>query len=211
MSTVVGIKAAEWSTLASDEVIDRTRRALEERGIRTLVVKNRAQALVSLRELIPPGASVMTGGSTTLDQIGFTDYLVSRQHPWKNLKDAILAETDMEKQAELRRQATLADYYVGSVQAIAENGEVLNCDATGTRVGPYAYGPRNVIWVVGVQKITKDLEQALRRMREYCVPLEDQRMKSIGYPGTTLSRVLIYEKTEPDRITAVLVKEQLGF
>jgi hypothetical protein len=66
--------------------------------------------------------------------------------------------------------------------------------------------------VTGINKIVKDLEQGLRRMREHCVPLEDQRMKKAGYPGTTLSRILIYEQcTPPNRITAVLVKEKLGF
>lgn len=104
------------------------------------------------------------------------------------------------------------DYFLGSVQAIAQSGEVVSCDASGTRTGPYAYGPNKVIWVAGVNKIVKDLEQALRRMREHCIPLEDQRMKSVGYPGTTLSRIIIYEREmDPNRITLLLVKEKLGF
>ena len=61
----------------------------------------------------------MTGSSTTLDQIGFTDYLISGKHPYRNPNDGILAEKDRQKQGGLRRQAILADYYFGSVQAIA--------------------------------------------------------------------------------------------
>lgn len=154
----------------------------------------------------------MTGSSTTLDQIGFTAYLKSDQHPWRNLKGIMLAERDRQKQDELRRQSILADYYLGSVQAIAQTGQVVSCDASGTRTGPYSYGPKKIIWVAGVNKIVPDLEQGLRRMREHVVPLEDQRMKSLGYPGTTLSRILIFEREiSPDRVTIVLVKEKLGF
>ena len=202
----------DWDAIPSDEVIKATAEALQKRGFQAVIVGNRAEALEKLKELIPAGASVMTGGSTTLDEIGFTEYLVSGKHPYRNLKDAILAEKDRQKQGELRRQATLADYYLGSLQALAQTGEAVACDATGTRTGPYCYGPRKVIWVTGVNKIVKDLEQGLRRMREHCVPLEDQRMKKAGYPGTTLSRILIYEKDNPpNHITAVLIKEKLGF
>lgn len=202
----------EWDTLATDEVIEKTVKALREHKFQVVVTGNRLEALAKLKELIPAGASVMTGSSTTLDQIGFTDYLISKKHPYRNLKDAILAEKNPEKQAELRRQAILADYYLGSVQAIAQTGEIVSCDASGTRTGPYAYGPSRVIWVAGTNKIVDNLEQALRRLRQHCVPLEDQRMKSVGYPGTTLSRILIYEREiDPQRITLILAKERLGF
>jgi len=201
----------DWNAIPSDRVIDKTVEALKKRQVQVLVVNDRSEALAKLKEIIPAGASVMTGGSTTLDQIGFTALLKSKNHRWRNLKDAIFAEKDPAKQSELRRQAILADYYIASIQAIAQTGEVLNCDATGTRTGPYAYGPKQVIWVAGAQKIVTNLDQAFRRMWEHCVPLEDQRMKSIGYPGTTVSRILIYEKADPGRITLILVKEKLGF
>jgi len=201
----------DWNAIPSDRVIDKTVEALKKRQVQVLVVNDRSEALAKLKEIILAGASVMTGGSTTLDQIGFTALLKSKNHRWRNLKDAIFAEKDPAKQSELRRQAILADYYIASIQAIAQTGEVLNCDATGTRTGPYAYGPKQVIWVAGAQKIVTNLDQAFRRMWEHCVPLEDQRMKSIGYPGTTVSRILIYEKADPGRITLILVKEKLGF
>ncbi|MFH1015676.1 MAG: lactate utilization protein [Chloroflexota bacterium] len=201
----------DWTAIPADKVIEQTVSALKKRNIQVIVVSNKREALAKLKELIPAGASVMTGGTTTLDEIGFTDVLKSQKHPWRNLKDAIFAEKDPAKQYELRRQSLLVDYFVASVQAIAQTGEVLNCDATGTRTGPYAYGPKQVIWVAGAQKIVADLTQAFRRMWEHCVPLEDQRMKNIGYPGTTVSRILIYEKADPGRITMILVKEKLGF
>ena len=201
----------DWTVIPSDEVITKTIEALKKRNIQTVVVNNRTEALAKLKELIPSGVSVMTGSSTTLDEIGFTDLLKSKNHPWRNFKDIIFAEKDPVKQYELRRQSLLADYFLASVQAIAQTGEVLSCDATGTRTGPYSFGPKDVIWVAGAQKIVTDLDQAFRRMHEHCIPLEDKRMKSVGYPGTTLSRILIYEKADANRITMILVKEKLGF
>jgi hypothetical protein len=70
-------------------------------------------------------------------------------------------------------------------------------------------------WVVGTHKITSNLDEALRRLREHCVPLEDKRMKSLGAPGTVLSKILIYEKeSHPQTIfnvRVILVNEPLGF
>lgn len=202
----------DWNAIPSDMAVENTAQTLRQRNFQVAVVANREEALAKVKQLIPAGASVMTGSSTTLDEIGFTEYLKSGKHPYKNLKTAIVAEKDQQKQAELRRQAILVDYFLGSVQAVAQTGEVVSCDASGTRTGPYAYGPNKVIWVAGVNKIVQDLGQALRRMREHCIPMENQRMKSVGYPGTTLSRILIYEREiDPNHITIILVKEKLGF
>ncbi len=201
----------DWTIVPSDEVIAKTVAALKTRNISTIVVNSRAEALSKLKELIPASVSIMTGSSTTLDEIGFTELLKSKKHPWRNFKDIIFAEKDPTKQYELRRQSLLVDYFLASVQAIAQTGEVLSCDATGTRTGPYSFGPKNIIWVAGAQKIVPDLDHAFRRMHEHCIPLEDKRMKSVGFPGTTLSRILIYEKADPNRISLILVKEKLGF
>ncbi len=201
----------EWNAIPSDETIVRTAEALRQRSFHVFVVAKKTEALDKLKELIPTEASLMTGSSTALAQIGFTDYLVLRQHLYQDLKADILAEKDRQKQGELRRQAILADCCLGSAQAIAETGQVVNRDATGRRTGPYACGPRNVIWVAGVNKTMADLEQAVRRMWEHCVPLEDQLMKSLGAAGTTASRILVYERADPNRTTLVLAKERLGF
>lgn len=203
----------DWDTIPKDEIINQTVLALRERGVTVFLAANAAEALKKVKEVIPPGASVMTGGSTTLDQIGFTEYLVSGKHPYRNLKEAIVAEKDPAKQGELRRQAILADYFLGSVQAITQAGQVVSVDATGTRTGPYSYGPKKLVWVASANKITADLEAALRRVNEHCVPLEDKRMKSLGFAGTTLSRILIFEREKifPGRPTLILVKEKLGF
>jgi hypothetical protein len=78
----------DYETLANKETIDKTIFALGERGIATMVVDNRAQALEKVKSLIPKGASIMNGSSTTLEQIGFVDYLKSGAHGWNNPRRA---------------------------------------------------------------------------------------------------------------------------
>jgi len=158
---------------------------------------------------------VMTGASVTLQQIGFEAVLISGDHPWRNFKADLLAEKDPVKQSALRRQGTLAEFYLGSVNALAETGELVFASGSGSQLPAYAYTSRNVIWVVGAQKITPTLEEALRRVREYVLPLEDQRQKSLGnQAGSHINRILIIE-SEPAylrrNLTLLLVNELLGF
>lgn len=203
----------KYDTLASKEIIEKTMKALKPRGINPEFVNTKEDALNRLKQLIPPGVEVMTAGSTTLDQIGFTDILISGKHPWKNLKDEILTEKDPVKQNELRKKSITADYMIGSVHAVVETGEVLVVNATGSSIPSFSFSSDNVIWVVGTQKIVPTVEEGFKRLREYCFPLEDKRMKSIGYSGSALGKFLLFEKEiNPNRkVTLIFVNEKLGF
>ncbi|MGB9659885.1 MAG: LUD domain-containing protein [Nitrososphaerales archaeon] len=81
----------EYDKLPPEEVVKKTMEAIKRRGISVKFVKTKEGALKRLKELIPSGAEIMTGGSTTLEQIGFVDLLKSGKHPWKNLKDSFVA------------------------------------------------------------------------------------------------------------------------
>ena len=156
----------------------------------------------------------MTGSSTTLEQIGFVDLLKSGNHSWNNLKDAITAEADPARQKHLRKQATFADYVLGSVHAITEHGELLVASNTASQLPAYAYSSDHVIWVAGTQKIVPTLDDAFRRLHEYVFPLEDQHMKKLGAPGSAVNKVLIIYGESPYNartIHLVLVDEVLGF
>ena len=142
----------DYAALASQQIIDQTLEALKARNVLPQFVQNKTEAMEAIKKLIPAGATVMTGSSTSLNQIGFVDLLKSDQHPWNNLKDAIVAETDPAKQNELRRQSSLAEYFLGSVHALTVSGELLIASASGSQLGPYAFTSDNVIWVVGAQK-----------------------------------------------------------
>lgn len=171
-------------------------------------------ACAKLQELIPAGASVMTGSSITLEQIGFIDLLKSGKHPWHNLKDAIVAEKDSGRQQQLRKQATLADYFLGSVHAITEEGLLIIASNTGSQLSAYAFSADHIIWVAGTQKIVPTLEAGLKRLREYVFPLEDRHMKDLGMPGSAMNKILIIqgESSFTGRtLHLVLVDEVLGF
>jgi len=203
----------KYDALASKNVIKRTMDALKARNINVELVDTKEDALRIINKLIPPGKEVMTGGSTTLDQIGFTELLKSGKHPWKNLKGQLLSEKDPARQMELRKKSVTSEYFLGSVHAVAETGEILIVNATGSSIPSDAFSSDNVIWIVGTQKIVHTLEVGFRRIREYCVPLEDKRMKSIGYSGTTIGKYLIFEReiNENRKINLIFVNEKLGF
>ena len=104
------------------------------------------------------------------------------------------------------------DYAAGSVHAVTENGQVLIASNTGSQLGPYASGAGNVIWVVGSQKLVRDLDEGLERIYEYCVPLEEEHMRQLYNTSTSVNKILIVNKEfRPGRITMIIVKDNLGF
>jgi L-lactate utilization protein LutB len=203
----------KFDTLASKEAVEKTIKDLKPRGINAEFVNTKEDALKRITKLISAGKEVMTGSSTTLDQIGFTDMLKSGKHPWKNLKEAILSEKNVAKQTELRKKSVSSEYFLASLHAVVETGEILIASATGSQMPSDIYSSDNVIWVAGTQKIVPTLEEAFKRLNEYVVPLEDKRMKSIGFSGTTIGKVLLFEReiNENRKITLIFVNEKLGF
>ncbi len=204
-----------YDALPAIERVQRTVEAAQARGIHAEWVETKEAALERVKALIPPGCVVMTGASVTLQQIGFEGILISGDHPWRNFKADLLAEKDPVKQSALRKQGTLAEYFLGSVNALAETGELVFASGSGSQLPAYAYTSRNVIWVAGTQKITPTLEDAMRRVREYVLPLEDQRQKSVGNKaGSRINKILIIEG-EPDylrrNVSLILVHQVLGF
>ncbi|OGC88335.1 hypothetical protein A2419_00560 [Candidatus Adlerbacteria bacterium RIFOXYC1_FULL_48_26] len=204
----------DYNTLASEEALTSTVAALEARNFKPIIVSTKEEAFAKIKELVPAGASVMNGASTTLQQIGYIDYLKGGQHGWNNVHEGIVNEKDPVKQNELRRQALLSDFYLGSVHAMAETGELVIASNSGSQLPHIVFSSPNVIFIVGTNKIVPTLEDARARLREHVVPLEDERMKSVGMGGTALNKEFIFhaEPTYTGRsITILLVKENLGF
>ena len=204
-----------YDTLPAPEIVQRTMESVKARGIHAELVDTKEAALERVQALMPPNCVVMTGSSVTLQQIGFEEILISGNHPWRNFKADLLAEKDPVKQSTMRRQGTLAEFFLGSVNALAETGELVFASGSGSQLPAYAYNSRNVIWVAGAQKIAPTLDDALRRVREYVLPLEDQRMKSLGnQAGSRINRILIIEG-EPAylrrNLTLILVNQVLGY
>ena len=200
--------------MSSEESIIKTQEALRTRGMDAVIVNTQAEALSKIKELIPSGASVNNGSSRTLEQIGYIDYLKTKTHGWNNLHAGIIEEQDEVKKVKLRNEALFSDYYLGSAHAIAETGEIVVASASGSQLPHLVFTSPNLILVVGAQKIVSNYEDAMKRVREFVVPLEDARMKEVGMGGTILSKILTIEH-EPKfmgrTVTVILVKEPLGF
>jgi hypothetical protein len=98
------------------------------------------------------------------------------------------------------------------VHAVTEDGRVMIASKTGSQLGPYASGAGNVIWVVGAQKLVKDMGEGVRRIYEYCLPREEVHMQELYHTGTAPNKILIVNgEMRPGRITMIIVKEDLGF
>ncbi|HIH37761.1 lactate utilization protein [Candidatus Woesearchaeota archaeon] len=206
------IKKKDWIVIPPDSTVKETTTALEQKGIKVITVWKKEAALQKIKELIPKGAEVMNGSSTTLTEIGFTEYLKSGSHGWKNLHLLILEEKDPTQQLELRRKAASAEYFLGSVNAISKTGALIACDASGSRVTAYPFAAKKLILVAGTQKICDSLDEAMQRVRDYVFPLEDARaLKAYGRNSSLGKWVIIEKEVIPDRITLILVKEKLGF
>ena len=192
--------------------VERTFAALKERGITPIYVPDRRAAFETVIRLIPKGSAVAHGSSTTLQEIGIVDHLKDPAAGYRYLNAEWQAETDATRRVRNRAKLSAeADYYLGSIQAISETGEVVGADQSGSRQAFYVYGPPHVIWVAGINKLVPNLESGLRRVREVALPLEDQRVKRQGGQGTSIGKLVVYERDRPGRIMLVLVGEQLGF
>lgn len=202
----------EWSKLPNESTLKETINNIKSRGINVILTENKKEALEKIKELIPMHAEVSNGSSTSLNEIGFIDYLKDGKHGWKNLHEEILKEKNQEKQADLRRESVTADYFLGSINAIAKTGELVACDASGSRVTAYPFAAKHLILVAGTQKIVPSLEDAFKRIRQYVYPLENERAKkAYGMGSTTGKWVIIEREIFQDRTTLILIKENLGF
>lgn len=201
------------AVLPSEYQISQTADAIKARGIQVDIVDTGIQALEQIKAAIPAGATVMTGASATLQEIGFEELLIAKTHTWVNLKDALLAEPDSTQQMAMRRSSTLSEYFLGSVQAIAQTGEIVIASSSGSQLPSYSFSSTHVIWVAGVQKIVPTLEDAIRRVREYALPREAERFRALGYPGAQIGKLLIFEQEMPflqRNVRLILVKEPVG-
>ena len=203
-----------YNSLANQESLRKVTMALKNHRYEVTVVKNGKEALEEIKEIIPPRASVMNGSSTTLEQIGYHEYLKSGKHPWVDLHANINAENDKEKRDKLRKESVLSDYYLGSVHALIENGEFIIASNTGSQLPHIVYTSPNLIFVVSTKKIVPDLDVAMKRLTDHVVPMEDKHMMQLYNFHTGLNKVLIFKgeaKVSTRKIHFILVEENLGF
>lgn len=201
----------DWGMLATDESIQKTIDTLKANGINAILVSNNEEAKKKVLELLPKGAEVMTMSSVTLETLRLPKE-IQESGIYNSVKDKLAKMDRQTQRMEMQRTGAAPEYAVGSVNAVTENGKVIIASNTGSQLPAYVYGASHVIWVVGTQKIVKNVEQGLKRIYEYVLPLESEKMKKMYGVGSFVSKLLIINKEiVPNRLTLILVKEKLGF
>ena len=191
--------------------------ALESRNMEAYYVETKEEAVKKALELIPKGSSINMGGATSVKECGLYEALSNGEYQFYD-RDKV--STQEEKQ-EIALKAFTSDYFLGSVNAMSEDGVFINIDGNANRVAAYAYGPKHVLLIVGMNKVVKTEADAMSRARNEAAPINAQRF-GIDTPcsknGTCKSPQCICCQILTTRFSRVkgrfqiiLVDENLGF
>ena len=193
---------------------------LQRRHIEGFYCPSGEEAVKKVSELIADGSSVTWGGTMTVRDLGIPEHLKSRGT--LEVIDRDLAETLEERQAMYLR-AFSADVYLSSANAISEDGVIVNIDGAGNRVAAITWGPKKVIFVIGLNKVTLTVEAALSRARGTASPINSARFdiktpcKADGVchncnsPECICNYVHFLRNSPKGRHTVILVGENLGY
>ena len=194
-------------------------KALKARHFEACYCTDIEEAKQKLIEWIPQEDTVAWGGSQTLAEIGAQEMLRDRGQV---LIDRDTAKTPEERNT-LMRQALTADTFLMSSNAITEDGQLVNMDGNGNRAAALVYGPRQVIVVAGLNKVAKDLDAAIARVRGTAAPTNAQRFpvntpcKITGVcadcksPDCICANMVITRLSKPaGKIKVILIGEMLG-
>ncbi|MCR1899326.1 lactate utilization protein [Irregularibacter muris] len=201
--------------------VERTLKNLEKNNMKGYYVQDEKEALEKIRSLLKEGDVVSVGGSATLSEIGALDILKKGEYEYL---DRYAPELTPKEIKDIYRKSFFADAYLTSSNAITEQGELYNVDGRGNRVAAMIYGPDKVIVVAGINKIVKNVEEAVERNKSISGPANNKRLNKTtpctktGYCGDCHSAdricneyVLIKRQLEADRIHVILVNQELGY
>ena len=204
-------------TKRNDLLSQKVIKGLESRNMKGFYAKDREEALKIALDLIPEGSSVTMGGSVSAAEIGLVDAVKNGSYEFIDRNTA-----------EDKRKAALAaydvDFFLSSCNAMTEDGVLVNIDGNANRVSAIAHGPRKVLFIVGMNKVCKDVDSAMKRARNVAAPINAQRFglstpcaktgscMDCQSPDTICCQFLItrYSRHD-DRIYVILVNDNLGF
>ena len=176
-----------------------------------LIAENGAEAKKIVLGLVPENAEIYTNQSKTLEKLGLFDEF-DKSDRYNAVRPKVMSLDRKTQSDQIRKLRSSPDYIIGSVHAITEGGQVLVSSFGGSQLAPYAAGAAKVIWVVGTQKLVKDLNEGFRRIEEYSYPLEDARLlAALGIHSAIGKTLIVNREVVPGRITIVLVKQELGY
>ena len=209
---------ALWS---NEMKINRTIEALKKNNMNGYYAKNRDEVIKLIEDIVAEGAKVAVGGSETLSELGVLEHLRSGRY---DFLDRYKAGLTPEEVTNIFKQSFLADAYLSGCNAITENGELYNVDGNGNRVAAMLYGPDKVIVICGVNKIVKDVDEAIKRNREISAPMNAKRLNrktpcaKVGYcmdcnsPERICNEyTLIKKQRSAERMHVIFLNENLGY
>ncbi|MBU3065716.1 lactate utilization protein [Nocardia sp. NEAU-G5] len=207
----IQIPAPSFTDPASAHCLERAAAALTAHNFAVEILADVAAARARVADLIPAGASVFTGASETLRLSGI-EADINDSGRYDALRPRGLAMDRATQADEMRRMFAAPDVIVGSVHAVTENGSLVIASGSGSQLPGYAGGSARAIWVVGAQKVVPDLDAALRRVEEHCLPLESERAQRVYGRPSAVSRLLVLNlEPVPGRGTVLLLREAIGF
>ena len=201
----------------NDLLAEQIIKGLETRNMTGYYAKNKEEALKMALDLIPEGSRVAKGGSMSVVEIGLEDAV-------KNGNYEYCDRAAMKDKREAELFAYSADVYLGSVNAITEDGVLVNIDGNSNRVSAYAYGPEKLVLIVGLNKVASDADAAMKRARNEAATINAQRF-GLSTPCSKTGRCMDCKSPDniccqflitrfskhKDRIHVILVNENLGF
>ena len=203
--------AVRWTGPAPADRLERAAAALTAHGFTVETLDGVAAARARLTDLIPAGASVFTGASETLRLSGI-EADINASGRYDAIRPRVLAMDRATEADAIRRLLASPDVAVGSVHAVTETGSLVIASGSGSQLPGYAGGAARAIWIVGAQKIVPDLESALRRVEEHCLPLESARTQAAYGSPSAINRLLVLNaELYPGRGVVLLLREAIGF
>ena len=195
--------------------------SMGKRNIEGFYCQDKEEALKLVLGMVPDGASAAWGGSVTLDQIGLFDRLREKNCRMLDLKEG---GKDPAETAKIYRESVGADYFFMSTNGITESGELVNIDGAGTRLGRMIHGPKHVVIIAGVNKISKDIQSAIDRIQNEVCPIlavktgRNTACANLGRcgncftPDSMCCEIVITRKSRQNgRMKLILVGEELGY
>lgn len=206
--------------MRNEVLANRVVKNLESRNMEAYFVKTKEEALKKALELIPEGSSISWGGTASAKEIGLLDAVHEGNYEVYDREEVQTPEL----KNEIAHKALDCDFFIGSTNALAENGVMVNIDGNANRVAAFAFGPKNVLLIVGMNKVVKSEEDAMSRARNEAAPINAQRF---GLDTPCSKNGMCYDCKSPDciccqilitryssaakRIKVILVDENLGF
>ena len=193
---------------------------LQSRHFDAYYCATKEEALIKALDLIPKDATVGWGGAYSAMQIGLMDAL--NKGPYRTI-DRDKCKTQEEKQ-QAAKDCFSADVFLTGANALSLDGQMVNIDGNGNRIGAVIYGPTSVLVIAGMNKVEENLDAAIRRARTVAAPINEQRFLGNTPCAVTgvcadcksenciCNHIVITRHCRPiGRIKFILVGEDLGF